>query len=58
MLHNLLLLTWYNPIFMMVAIGAIWFIPGLVVRRIAETRYIDAKAKKQAKAIEKLYPKK
>tara|TARA_B100000029_G_scaffold488580_1_gene545302 strand:+ start:1105 stop:1248 length:144 start_codon:yes stop_codon:yes gene_type:complete len=42
---------------MLVVIGAIWFIPGIVVRRIAEKRYKASKEEAQAKAISKLYPK-
>ena len=58
MLDTLLNLTWRNPLFMLVVIGAIWFIPGIVVRRIAEKRYKASKAEAQAQAISKLYPKK
>ena len=58
MLNTFLDMTWRNPIFMAVAIGTIWFLPGIVVRRIAEKKYMDAKAKKQTKDIERLYPKK
>ena len=57
MLNTFLDLTWKNPIFMFVVIGAIWFIPGIVVRRIAEKRYKASKAEAQAKAIARLYPK-
>ncbi len=57
MLDSLLQMTWYNPIFMIVVIGAIWFIPGIIVRRIAEKRYEDARAKSQAEKISRLYPK-
>ena len=58
MLETLLNLTWRNPLFMLVVIGAIWFIPGIVVRRIAEKKYKDSKEEAQAKAISRLYPKK
>ena len=58
MLENLLRMTWYNPLFMMVVIGSIWFIPGIVLRRIAEKRYRSAKAQDQAQKIARLYPKK
>tara|TARA_A100001037_G_C14699159_1_gene435192 strand:- start:345 stop:488 length:144 start_codon:yes stop_codon:yes gene_type:complete len=43
---------------MLVVIGAIWFIPGIVIRRIAENRYNASKEKAQAQAISRLYPKK
>ena len=58
MLDTLLNLTWRNPLFMLVVIGAIWFIPGIVIRRIAEKRYKASKDETQAKAISRLYPKK
>ena len=51
-------MTWRNPIFMAVAIGSIWFIPGLIARRIAEKRSKAAKAQQQVKKISRLYPKK
>ena len=57
MFDKLLQMTWYNPIFMLVFIGAMWFVPGIIVRRIAEKRYKDEKARTQAMKIAKLYPK-
>ena len=57
MLDYFLRMTWYNPIFMIVVIGALWFIPGIVVRRIAEKRYEEARDKSQAEKIARLYPK-
>ena len=50
-------MTWRNPIFMAVAIGSIWFVPGLVARRIAEKRSKIAKADEQVQKISRLYPK-
>jgi len=58
MLDTLLDLTWRNPLFMLVVIMVIWFLPGIVVRRIAEKKHQASKAEAQAKAISKLYPKK
>ena len=57
MLDSFLRMTWYNPLFMLVAIGAIWFIPGIIVRRIAEKKFKESKAAAQAKKISRLYPK-
>ncbi len=57
MIDQLLRLTWYNPIFMIVFIGSLWFIPGIIVRRIAEKKFKDSQAAIQAKKIAKLYPK-
>ena len=51
MIDNLLRMTWYNPIFMFVAIGALWFLPGILFRRIAENRYQKKIADEQAKKI-------
>ena len=42
---------------MMVAIGAIWFVPGAIFRRLAERKYQEHKKALQAKKISKLYPK-
>ncbi len=42
---------------MIVAIGAIWFIPGVIVRRVVEHRYKVSQAKIQADNISRLYPK-
>ena len=54
--QNLLNLTFYNPIFDIVFITAIWFIPGIIVRRIVESRDKAQKEKTQAKKISRLYP--
>ncbi len=58
MLDAFLRLTWYNPIFMIVLISVIWFVPGILVRRILEKKQRLSKAEKQAEAIARLYPKK
>ena len=42
---------------MIVLIGAIWFIPGVIVRRILDERIKKNKAESQAKRISSLYPK-
>ena len=58
LLNNTLLdMTINNPIFIFSVITVIWFIPGLLVRRINELRQIKKKKKIQSAAIEKLYPK-
>ena len=53
----LLNMTINNPIFIFALITVIWFIPGILVRRINELKQIKKKEKSQADAIEKLYPK-
>ena len=55
--NTLLDMTINNPIFIFVVIIAIWFIPGLIVRRINEMNQINKKKRNQADAIERLYPK-
>ena len=55
--NTLLDMTINNPIFIFAVITVIWFIPGIIVRRINEKKIISKKKKNQADAIEKLYPK-
>ena len=55
---NILLdMTINNPIFIFVVIIVIWFIPGILVRRINELKQKKKKKKIQDDAIKKLYPK-
>lgn len=54
---NLLNMTVNNPLFIFSIIIFIWFIPGIIVRRINENKLETKKKKKQTAAIEKLYPK-
>ena len=56
MLNSFLQMTWRNPIFMMVAIGAIWFVPGIIIRKVAEDKYREAQKIEQKKKIASLYP--
>ena len=58
LIKNILLdMTINNPIFIFSIITLIWFIPGILVRRINELRQIKKKEKLQDDAIKKLYPK-
>ena len=50
-------MTINNPIFVFAVITVIWFIPGILVRRLNELKQIKKKEKIQADAIQKLYPK-
>ena len=52
----LLDMTVNNPIFIFSLITVIWFIPGILVRRINELKQIKKSKKRQADAINKLYP--
>ena len=50
-------MTINNPIFIFTVITVIWFIPGIVVRRLKEKKEVNIKNKNQTKSIERLYPK-
>ena len=52
----LLDMTVNNPIFIFALITVIWFIPGILVRRLRELKQKKKKEKSQADAIKKLYP--
>ena len=53
----LLDMTINNPIFIFSLITVIWFIPGIIVRRLNELKKIKKNKKNQDDAIKKLYPK-
>ena len=53
---SLLDMTINNPIFIFALITVIWFIPGIIVRRINELKQIKKQQKSQSDAIKKLYP--
>ena len=55
--HTLSDMTINNPIFIFVSITIIWFIPGIIIRRIAKKKSQRMKQNTQAEAIAKLYPK-
>ena len=55
--NTLLDMTINNPIFIFAIIIVIWFIPGIIVRRINEVKLENKKKKRQSEAIQKLYPK-
>ena len=56
-IKNILLdMTFNNPIFIFALITVIWFIPGILVRRINELKQKKKSKKRQADAINKLYP--
>ena len=50
-------MTINNPIFIFAVITVVWFIPGIIVRRLKETKQLKKKKENQADAIQKLYPK-
>ena len=47
-----------SHILFFLVISTLWFIPGIVLRRIMEKRIMAEKEDAQAKAIARLYPKK
>ena len=53
---TILNMTINNPIFILAVITVIWFLPGIIVRRINELKQLKKKKKTQADAIKKLYP--
>ena len=55
--NTLLDMTINNPIFIFALITVIWFIPGIIVRRVNEKKIINKQKKNQSDAIKKLYPK-
>ena len=52
----LLDMTINNPIFIFALITVMWFIPGILIRRLRELKQKKKKEKSQADAIKKLYP--
>ena len=55
--NTLLNMTINNPIFIFSVITVIWFIPGIIIRRVNESKQKKKKQKSQANAIQRLYPK-
>ena len=56
-IQKVIKLTWHNPAFMAIAIGLIWLVPQLLIRRILSENYTKMKLEKQKVKIGKLYPK-
>ena len=56
--HSLSDMTLNNPIFIFVLITVIWFLPGIIVRRISNKKSQQIRINAQIDAISKLYPKK
>ena len=57
MLDTIAEMTWKNPLFMLVFFSVIWFIPGILLRRVSKAKYEKKKAQKQLERIQSLYPK-
>ena len=54
--NALLDMTINNPIFIFAVITVIWFMPGILVRRINELKRIKEMKENQVDAIKRLYP--
>ena len=54
--NTLLDMTVNNPIFVFSLITVVWFIPGIIVRRLNERKRVKRKERSQADAIKRLYP--
>ena len=54
---TLLDMTINNPLFIFSAITVVWFIPGIIVRKLNQLKQKKKKERYQADAIKKLYPK-
>ncbi len=55
-IQEIIRLTWRNPAFMAIAIGLVWLIPQLFIRKIMEKKYEQRKIEIQKNKIQKLYP--
>ena len=55
--NTLLDMTINNPIFIFAVITAVWFTPGILIRRFNKKQQMKRKKKVQDDAIQKLYPK-
>ena len=55
-IEEIIRLTWRNPAFMAIAIGLVWLIPQLFIRKIMEKKYERRKIEIQKNKIQKLYP--
>ena len=55
-IQEIIRLTWRNPAFMAIAIGLVWLIPQLFIRKIMEKKYERRKIEIQKNKIQKLYP--
>ena len=55
-IQEIIRLTWRNPAFMAIAIGLVWLIPQLFIRKIMSKKYEQRKKEIQKMKIQKLYP--
>ena len=55
-IQEIIRLTWRNPAFMAIAIGLVWLIPQLFIRKIMAKKYERRKIEIQKNKIQKLYP--
>ena len=55
-IQGIIRLTWRNPPFMAIAIGLVWLVPQLFIRKIMEKKYELRKIEIRKNKIQKLYP--
>ena len=58
MLDQIAIMTWKNPIFMIIFFGALWYLPGILLRRRQEYLIQSKREKARVDKLEKLYPNK
>ncbi len=58
MLDQIAIMTWKNPIFMIIFFGALWYLPGILLRRRQEYLIQTKKEKARIEKLSKLYPSK
>ncbi len=56
MLDQIAIMTWKNPIFMIIFFGALWYLPGILLRRRQEYLIQTKKEKARIEKLSKLYP--
>ena len=57
MLDTLRNMTLNNPLFIFALITVIWFLPGIILRRVARKKVEEKITRSQKEAISRLYPK-
>ena len=57
MLDTLRNMTLNNPLFIFALITVIWFLPGIILRRITKKKAEEKIIRSQKEAISRLYPK-
>ena len=56
MLDQIANMTWKNPIFMLILFGALWYLPGILLRQRKEFLFQKQKEEARLDKLNKLYP--